>query len=152
MRNYFCVISKNQGLYKSAAHISSNNSKSTNHISLPGTDKQLLSHDAECNMANIFRVSHILQLISRAFRRVKQQQNMRNSENISQYCTISRAITTLSLRYHSILLLQPYQLVILQKFEYHQSVEKNFNDVTICYQHNSNLSISSTALLRSYLL
>ena len=42
----------------------------------------------------------------------------------SQYCTISRAITTLSLHNHSILLLQPYQLVILQKFEYHQSVEK----------------------------
>ena len=27
---------------------------------------QLLSHGAECNMANSFRVSHILQLISRA--------------------------------------------------------------------------------------
>ena len=26
---------------------------------------------AECNMGNIFRVSHILQLISQAFRRVK---------------------------------------------------------------------------------
>ena len=49
---------------------------------------------------------------------------MRNEENISQYCTISRAITALLLRYHSILLLQPYQLVILQKFEHHQSVEK----------------------------
>ena len=49
---------------------------------------------------------------------------MRNEENISQYCMISRAKTTLSLHYHSILLLQPYQLVILQKFEYHQSVKK----------------------------
>ena len=49
---------------------------------------------------------------------------MRNEENISQYCTISSATTTLSLYYHSILLLQPYQLMILQKFEYHQSVEK----------------------------
>ena len=28
---------------------------------------------------------------------------MRNEENISQYCTISRAITTLSLYYHSVL-------------------------------------------------
>ena len=28
---------------------------------------QLLSYGAECNMENIFRVSHILQLISRAF-------------------------------------------------------------------------------------
>ena len=34
-------------------------------------DKLLLSHGAECNMGNIFRVSRILQLISRAFRRVK---------------------------------------------------------------------------------
>ena len=49
---------------------------------------------------------------------------MRNEETISQYCTISRAITTLSLHYHSTLLLQPYQVVTLQKFEYHQSVEK----------------------------
>ena len=76
---------------------------------------------------------------------------MRDEENISQYCMISRAITTLSLHYDSILLLQPYQLVILQNFIYHQSV-KNFNEVTICYQHNSNLSISPTALLRSHLL
>ena len=38
MRNHFCVIPKNQGLYKSAMHIPSNNSKSTNHISLTGTD------------------------------------------------------------------------------------------------------------------
>ena len=44
---------------------------------------------------------------------------MRNEENISQYCTISRGITTLSLHYHFILLLQPYQMVILQKVEYH---------------------------------
>ena len=36
--NYFCVIPKNQGLHKSTAHISSNNSKGTNHISLTGTD------------------------------------------------------------------------------------------------------------------
>ena len=36
--NYFCVIPKNQGLHKSTAHIFSNNSKSTNHISLTGTD------------------------------------------------------------------------------------------------------------------
>ena len=75
---------------------------------------------------------------------------MRDGENISQHCTISRAITTLLLHYYSILLLQPYQLVILQKFKYHQSVE-NFNEVTIYYQHNSNLSVSSTALLRSHL-
>ena len=34
----FSVIPKNQGLHKSSAHISSNNSKSTNHISLTGTD------------------------------------------------------------------------------------------------------------------
>ena len=38
MRNYFCVIPKNQGFHKSTAHIPSNNSKSTNHISLTGTD------------------------------------------------------------------------------------------------------------------
>ena len=36
--NYFCVIPKNQGLHKSTAHIFSNNSRSTNHISLTGTD------------------------------------------------------------------------------------------------------------------
>ena len=35
------------------------------------TYKYLLSHRAKCNMENIFRVSHILQLISRDFRRVK---------------------------------------------------------------------------------
>ena len=35
---YFCVIPKNQGLHKSTAHIFSNNSKSTNHISLTGID------------------------------------------------------------------------------------------------------------------
>ena len=58
---------------------------------------QLLSHGAECNMGNISRVSHILQLISRAFRRVKQQQNKRNEENICQYCTRQHVITTLSL-------------------------------------------------------
>ena len=34
-------------------------------------DTQLFSYDAECNMGNIFRFSHILQLISGAFRRVK---------------------------------------------------------------------------------
>ena len=49
---------------------------------------------------------------------------MRDEENVNQYCMISRAITTLSLHYDSILLLQPYQLVILQKFKYHQSVKK----------------------------
>ena len=38
MRNYFCVIPKNQGPHKTTAHISSNNSKSTNHTSLTGTD------------------------------------------------------------------------------------------------------------------
>ena len=38
MRNYFCVIPKHHGLHKSTAHISSNNSKITNHISLTGTD------------------------------------------------------------------------------------------------------------------
>ena len=32
---------------------------------------QLLSHGDECNMGNIFRVSHILQLLSLAFRQVK---------------------------------------------------------------------------------
>ena len=36
--NYFSVIPKNQGLHKSATNISSNDSKSTNHISLTGTD------------------------------------------------------------------------------------------------------------------
>ena len=56
----------------------------------------MLSYGAECNMGNIFRVSHIFQLISRAFRRVKQQ-NMRNEQNICQYCTRQRAITTWSL-------------------------------------------------------
>ena len=66
-------------------------------ISLEFVVMQLLSHGAECNMGNIFRVSHILQLTSRAFRRVKQQQNMRNEENICQYCPRQRAITTLSL-------------------------------------------------------
>ena len=39
---------------------------------------------AECNMGNIFRVPHILQL-------------MRNEENICQYCTRQCVITTLSL-------------------------------------------------------
>ena len=48
-------------------------------------------------MGNTFRVSHILQLISGAFRLVKQQQNMRNEENICRYCTRQRAIITLSL-------------------------------------------------------
>ena len=38
MRNYFCAIPKDQGLHKSTTHISSNNSKITNHISLTGTD------------------------------------------------------------------------------------------------------------------
>ena len=38
MRNYFCVIPKNQELHKATTHISSKNSKSTNHISLTGTD------------------------------------------------------------------------------------------------------------------
>ena len=33
--------------------------------------EQLLLHGAEYNMGNIFRVSHILQLILRAFRLVK---------------------------------------------------------------------------------
>ena len=37
-RVIFCVLPKNQGLHKSTAHISSNNSKSTNHTSLTGTD------------------------------------------------------------------------------------------------------------------
>ena len=37
-RNYFCVISKNQGLHISTAHISSDNSKSTNHTSSTETD------------------------------------------------------------------------------------------------------------------
>ena len=50
-----------------------------------------LSHVAECNMRNILRVSHILQRI------VTEQHNMRNEENICQYCTKQRAITTLSL-------------------------------------------------------
>ena len=49
---------------------------------------------------------------------------MRNEGNISQYFTISRVKTTLSLHYLSILLLQAYQLLILQKLEYHQRVEK----------------------------
>ena len=38
MRDYFCVILKNQGRHKSTAHISSNNSKCTNYTSLTGTD------------------------------------------------------------------------------------------------------------------
>ena len=38
MRSYFSVIPKNQGLHRSIEHISSNNSKITNHISLTGTD------------------------------------------------------------------------------------------------------------------
>ena len=38
MRNYFCVIPKNQGLHKATTHISSNNSNSIDHISLTGTD------------------------------------------------------------------------------------------------------------------
>ena len=38
LRNYFCVIPPNQGLHKSTSHISSNNSKSTNQISMIGTD------------------------------------------------------------------------------------------------------------------
>ena len=38
MRNYFYVIPKNQGLHDSTGHISSNNSKSTNHTSLAGTN------------------------------------------------------------------------------------------------------------------
>ena len=59
--------------------------------------KQLLLHGAEWNIGNIFRVSHIFQLLSSAFRRVKLYQNMRNKVNICQYCTRKRAITTLSL-------------------------------------------------------
>ena len=46
-------------------------------------------------MGNVFVFSHILQLISRAFRRVTR--SMRNEENIWQYCTRQHAITTLSL-------------------------------------------------------
>ena len=48
----------------------------------------LLSYGVECNMGNIFRVSHILQLITA---------NMRNEKNICQYCTRQRAVTTLPL-------------------------------------------------------
>ena len=40
-------------------------------------------------MGNIFRVSHIFQKYN--------SKNMRNEENICQYCTRQRAITTLSL-------------------------------------------------------
>ena len=72
----------------------------------------------------------------------------RNKKNISHM--IRRAITTLSLYYHSILLWQPYQLVILQKYKYYQSV-KDFNYVRICCQHNDNLFISSAALPLSHL-
>ena len=42
-------------------------------------------------MGNILRVSRILQLILRAFRPV------RNEENICQYCKRERAVTTYSL-------------------------------------------------------
>ena len=37
-RVIFCVLPKNQVLHKPTAHISSNNSKSTNHTSLTETD------------------------------------------------------------------------------------------------------------------
>ena len=48
-------------------------------------------------MGNISRVSQILQLFSRTFRRVKEQKNMRNEENTCKCRTRQRAITTLSL-------------------------------------------------------
>ena len=38
MRNCFCVIPKNHWLHNATTHISSKNSKSTDHISLTGTD------------------------------------------------------------------------------------------------------------------
>ena len=47
--------------------------------------KELLSHGTDCNMANVFQVSHVLQIM------MKQKQNMRNGEN----STTQRAITYL---------------------------------------------------------
>ena len=45
----------------------------------------MLSHGAECNMGNIFRVFHILQLIYNSI-------NMKNEENICQYRMRQREI------------------------------------------------------------
>ena len=64
-RNYFCVIPKNQGLHKFTAHISSNNSKSTNNTLLTETDycysnlSKILRWKKTCkkiNEKNIFMV------------------------------------------------------------------------------------------------
>ena len=59
------------------------------HI-LVANDKQLLSHGAECNISRaiwqIFLEFLIFcKLISRAFRGVKQQQNMRNEATCNNY-------------------------------------------------------------------
>ena len=52
------------------SHFDVNSDYNDSYVLVRG-NMYLLSHVAECNMGNIFRVSQILQLIQRAFRRVK---------------------------------------------------------------------------------
>ena len=54
-------------------------------------------YGAECNMENIFWVSHILHLFRKPLGEWYEKQNMRIEENICQYSKRQRAITTLTL-------------------------------------------------------
>ena len=62
--------------------------KCENEISDLGSNDSIW-HGSEYNMTNIFLASHILLTYFRAFRGVKQQQNMRNEENIDLLCEIN---------------------------------------------------------------
>ena len=58
-----------------------------------------LSHDSEYNMANIFRVSHILPTYFTRINEMKWNQNMRKEENIGHIVREKRAITSLLLKH-----------------------------------------------------
>ena len=65
-------------------------------------------------MGNIFRVSQTLQLSHKPLGEWNSSKNMRNKENICQYCIRKRAITALSLNAYLNEIYQelPYLLIV----------------------------------------
>ena len=90
MRNYFCVIPKNQGLHKATTHISSNNSKSINHISLTGTDH--CYSKLSINVTLDLQVNQQIKYISGIFYAFKSKVLIIYATSYTVNCTVSNRL------------------------------------------------------------
>ena len=90
--SYFWVVPKNMGLHKSTAHISSSNSKSTNHVSLTGTDNCYCKLSKNSTLEENLRENQRITYISGIVQAFKSKVLIIHAATYIVDCTVSKRL------------------------------------------------------------